>query len=247
MTGRHEGIEPRLSLLQLKAVHFNSGGEKTMGKQAFRARQAEEKQRTQEEEKKELESQADALLQNKLDRKTGDKPTLQQVVTSIPCWKYGGIFNLHDNQFHYRITIPDLGRVLHCHTRENGKVLTRVHMKPKIRECGFDAGKIKAAAAKGKLTRHTENGLKTVKVENAKGIPSELEQIIRNKLMNGDYASKLATHAASMADSEYTFFAVEKSNKGWGPLSRAIRLNHKKVVEEIIALSTEIQFPCPAF
>jgi len=206
---------------------------------SFKERQAEEKRQ------RELEGQADDLLQNKLDRKTQATPSLQQVITSIPRWKYGGVFNLPDGEVHYRVTIPDLGRVIHCHTSNTGHVLTRAHMKPKIREVGADTQVIKAAAQKGKLTYHTEDGLKHRDLQDASGVPSELEQIVRDKLRNGDYAAKLAAAATNMEDIEYTFYADGKTNNGWGPFSQAIRVQHRQVVDAIRALSAEVLFPCP--
>jgi hypothetical protein len=206
---------------------------------SFKERQAEEKKQ------KELEKQADDILQNKLDRKTASTPTLDEVVASIPRWKYGGIFNLSDGEVHYRVTIPDLGRVIHCHTSNTGHVLTRAHMKPKIREVGGDTGAIKAAAEKGKLTKHGAHGLEQVGVWEAKGVPSELEQLVRDRLKNGNYAASLVAAATNMQDIELTFYAYTKSNNGWGPFSLADRGKHRQIVQAIVNISGEIIFPCP--
>lgn len=206
----------------------------------FKETQAEAKRQQK------LNDDAEGILQNKLDRKTQGTPTIDAILASRGCWKYGGIFNMPDGQVHYRITIPDLGRVIHCHTSNAGHVLTRAHTKPKIREVGLDDSSISAAAKKGNLTRNTPRGLERVSVQNAKGIPAELEQLVRVKLMNGGYAAAIVQAAQSMQDIELTFYADTKSNKGWGPDPVADRQKYRQVIQAITALSAEILFACPA-
>jgi len=194
----------------------------------------------------ELDHEAEEVLQNKVERKTQGAPTLDAILASRSCWKYGGVFNMSDGEVHYRITIPDLGRVIHCHTRNAGHVLTRAHLKPKIREVGADASTISTAAQKGKLTRHTADGLEDVDVRNARGISSELEQIVRDKLRNGGYATQIVDAALHMQDIEWTFYADTKSNGGWGPEPMADRRKFRQVILEIKDLSPEVLFDCPA-
>lgn len=199
----------------------------------------------QKAEEAKLQEEARDYIQLKLDRKTRCIPTLDEIVLSEGCWKYGGTFAMGDGEVHHRITIPHLGRVIHCHTKDLGKVLTRAHLKPKIREVNY--GVIASNAEDGFMTRaDPKKQLTTVPVWKAKGITKDpLRDLVKAKLKSGGYSFAIREAAHQLDECEYTFYAEEKSNNGWGPVSLAIRTQYREIVKSIVAVSDKIEFPCP--
>ncbi len=189
--------------------------------------------------KKEAEAEAERILQDKIDRKTSKAPTLDEVLAAD--FKYGGIFKMNDLNVHYRITIPQLGRVIHCHTEHGGKVLTKAHMKPKIRETGLEEPVIREAAKTGKLTRH-DFDKSLVKVETTY-LDNNLNEAVRQKLINGNYAQALIDGAFKLGEYELNFYSVHREGNFWGGYPD--RAKHKQIVQKIIDLSDEILFKLP--
>lgn len=191
--------------------------------------------------KREAEEQAEQILQDKIDRKTSGAPSINAVLAAQ--FKYGGVFKMNDGEIHYRITIPELGRVIHCHTEVNGTVLTKAHMKPKIKEQPGASTTIGNAAKLGQFTRNApDEGLVAV---HTTYVNDHLNEAVRNKLMKGTYATALQDGALKLQEYEWNFYSKYRNGSFWG--AKAERLGNKKVIERIKALSPEILFNLPVY
>jgi hypothetical protein len=193
----------------------------------------------EEKAKRAADAEAEDILQNKIDRKTSAAPSLDQVV--VAAFKYGGIFKMKDLEVHYRITIPDLGRVIHCHTEHGGTVLTKAHMKPKIRETGTEATVIREAATRGKLTRHdADQGLARV---DTTYVEYRLNEAVRQKLIHGNYAQALIDGALELGDYELNFYSQNRAGDPWG--AKPDKPKHRQIIQKVINSSAEILFRLP--
>ena len=131
--------------------------------------------------------------------------------------------------------------MIHCHTEHGGTVLTKAHMKPKIRETGSEATVIRQAANEGKFTRH-DLGKGLVKVDTTY-LDNYVNEAVRQKLMQGTYAQALIDGALKLDQYELNFYSVHRGGSPWG--AYADGLKHKQIIRTIINLSDEILFALP--
>jgi hypothetical protein len=193
----------------------------------------------EEKDKRVADARAEEILQNKIDRKTSAAPSLDQVM--VADFKYGGIFKMNDLEVHYRITIPALGRVIHCHTKHGGTVLTKAHMKPKIRETGSEHTAIREAAIRGKLTRHDADQ-RLARVDTTyEGY--HVNEAVRQKLMHGNYAQALIDGALNLGDYELYFYSLNRAGDPWG--AKPEKPKHRQIIQKVINSSAEILFRLP--
>jgi hypothetical protein len=195
--------------------------------------------KAEEKEKREADARAEDILQSKIDRKTSAAPSLDQVM--VAAFKYGGIFKMKDLEVHYRITIPALGRVIHCHTKYGGTVLTKAHMKPKIRETGSEHTAIREAAIRGKLTRHDADQ-RLARVDTTYKDP-HVNEAVRQKLMHGNYAQALIDGALNLGDYELYFYSLNRAGDPWG--AKPEKPKHRQIIQKVINSSAEILFRLP--
>jgi hypothetical protein len=193
----------------------------------------------EEKDKRVADARAEEILQNKIDRKTSAAPSLDQVM--VADFKYGGIFKMNDLEVHYRITIPALGRVIHCHTKHGGTVLTKAHMKPKIRETGSEHTAIREAAIRGKLTRHDADQ-RLARVDTTYKDP-HVNEAVRQKLMHGNYAQALIDGALNLGDYELYFYSLNRAGDPWG--AKPEKPKHRQIIQKVINSSAEILFRLP--
>jgi hypothetical protein len=193
----------------------------------------------EEKDKRVADARAEEILQSKIDRKTSAAPSLDQVMVAV--FKYGGIFKMKDLEVHYRITIPVLGRVIHCHTKHGGTVLTKAHMKPKIRETGSEHTAIREAAIRGKLTRHDADQ-RLARVDTTYKDP-HVNEAVRQKLMHGNYAQALIDGALNLGDYELYFYSLNRAGDPWG--AKPEKPKHRQIIQKVINSSAEILFRLP--